>query len=151
MNKTYRHRPLAIDEYLGRVDKDGKVFETRLGPDRLIGRVDLSNGLIYERRFGPHKRLGRVDGTNGKVYKSRFGPDEYLGRVDKNGKCYLHVRLGRDEYLGRVHDMTSLLHGGAAFLLLILPHMQEVDEKEEATARKIDEDQLDAGSETVKP
>jgi hypothetical protein len=33
----------------------------------------------------------------------------------------LPARLGPDEYLGQVTDMTSRLHGGAAYLLLVLP------------------------------
>jgi hypothetical protein len=130
MNKVYRHIRLALDEYLGRVDQDGKVYERRLGPDKYAGRVELKNGKIYESRFGPDKYIGRVDPTNGKVYRARIGPDRYLGRVRKNGQCYLHIRLKRDEYMGKIKGMSSLVHGGAGFLLLLLPLIEEIKEEE---------------------
>jgi hypothetical protein len=132
MNKIYRHVPLSPDEYLGRVDQNGKVYEHRTGPDRYAGRVDLKNGKIYESRLGPDKYRGRVEPGTGKVYMARLGPDRYLGRVRKNGQCYLHRRLRRDEYMGKIKDMTSQVHGGAGFLLLLLPLIEEIKEEEQA-------------------
>jgi hypothetical protein len=122
---------MSPDEYLGHVELDGQVYEEHFGPDRYIGKVDVEDGRIYESRLGPNKYIGRVDVTNGKVYQTRIGPDEYLGRVRKNGHCYMHRSLGRDIYLGKVREMGSYAHGGAGFLLLLFPAMQEVlDQKE---------------------
>jgi hypothetical protein len=140
MNKIYRHIRLSPDEYLGRVDQEGKVYEHRPGPDRYAGRVELKNGKIYESRFGPNKYIGRVDPVDGKVYMSRLGPDRYLGRVRKNGQCYLHHRLRRDEYMGKIVEMTSLVHGGAGFLLLLLPLIEEIREEEKAAIEQEDLD-----------
>jgi hypothetical protein len=128
-SKVYKHKKLARDQYLGRVEADGKVYEGRYGKDKYVGRVDLENGNIYESRLGPDQLLGRVELDSGKVYFGRMGPDQYLGRVHQNGRLYLHKRLARDEYLGRIKDMPSFAHGGAAFLLLVLPaHEQEAQE-----------------------
>ena len=153
MNKAYRHKPIAPDEYLGRVDQAGKTYETRLGPDLYVGRVDLNTGKIYESRLGPDKLIGRVDSHNGKVYHSRLGPDEYLGRVDPDGKCYLHKRLARDEYMGKVTEMLSLTHGAAAFLLLILPALEEDKQvkEEKAAEEALNANEDESGLDTVQP
>jgi hypothetical protein len=131
MSKVYRHITLAPDEYLGRVEDDGKVYESKFGPDRYIGRVDTETGLIYESRLGPDKLIGRVNQEDGKVYHSRMGPDEYLGKVDANGKCYWHKMMAPDIYMGKIKEMISFAHGGAAFLLLIMPAIEEVKEDKE--------------------
>jgi len=117
---------MAPDEYLGRVEPDGKVYEDQFGPDHYVGRVDLETGRIYESRLGPDKYIGRVDARSGKVYHAQMGPDEYLGRVEPDGKSYLHKPLAADVYLGRTQELVSLSHGGAAFMLLILPKIEEV-------------------------
>lgn len=128
-SKVYKHRILARDQYLGRVDADGKVYEGRYGRDKYVGRVDLESGNIYDSRLGPDQLLGRVELDSGKVYFSKLGADQYLGRVHQNGRLYLHRRLARDEYLGRIKEMPSFAHGGAAFLLLVLPaHEREAQE-----------------------
>jgi hypothetical protein len=135
MNKVYRHRPNARDELLGRVAADGRVFESRLAPDKYVGRVELESGKIFESRFGPDKHIGRVDISTGKVYLKKLGPDEYLGRVEKDGKLYSHRTLARDEYLGKVTEMVSVTHGGGAFLLLLVPEIDketQLAEEEEA-------------------
>jgi hypothetical protein len=131
MNKVYRQKPLAPDEYLGHVRADGKVYESRLGADKYIGRVELESGKIFEARLGPDKHIGHVDVESGKVYLEHFGPDEYLGRVRKDGKLYHHKFLASDEYMGKVTDMLSLAHGGAAFLLLVRPAFDEQAERVE--------------------
>jgi hypothetical protein len=134
MNKVYRHKKLSTDQYLGRVDRNGKVYEAQFGPDKYAGRVDLDSGKIYEARFGPDKYVGKVDFADGKIYRHRIGPNEYLGRVDVDGRCYLHKRLGRDEYLGKVTGMTSSAHGAAGVLLLLLPLIKKMkDELEQAS------------------
>jgi hypothetical protein len=125
VNKVYKHERMARDQYLGRVDADGDVYEARFGPDKRIGKVELSSGKIYEARHGPDKYLGRVDPKTGKVYLSRLGPDELFGEVKQDGRLYHHRRMARDDYMGKVQEMTSLTHGGAAFLLLIQPAYEE--------------------------
>jgi hypothetical protein len=119
------------DEYLGHVELGGKVFEEHFGPDRYIGWVDIADGRIFESRLGPDKYAGRVDLSNGKVFQARIGPDEYLGKVRKNGHCYMHRPMGRDIYLGKVREMGSFAHGGAGFLLLLFPAMEEVQDQKE--------------------
>jgi hypothetical protein len=74
MNEVYRHKTLAPDEFLGHVEANGKVYESRFGPDRYIGRVDIGDGTIYESRLGPDKPIGRVELDSGKVYLSKLGP-----------------------------------------------------------------------------
>jgi hypothetical protein len=144
MNKVYKHRPKARDELLGRVSADGRVYESRLSPDKLVGRVELESGNIFESRFGPDKHIGRVDIASGKVYLKKLGPDDYLGRVEKDGKLYAHRTLARDEYLGKVTDMVSVVHGGGAFLLLLIPEVdREAQLAEEDEANK--EEQAKAG------
>jgi hypothetical protein len=130
MNKIYRHRPTAIDEYLGHVTAEGKVFETRLGPDQYVGRVDLEKGEIFLSRPGPDKQIGRVDKDSGKVYLTRLGPDEYLGRVQEDGKIVAHKPLAPDVYLGHVEEMLTVIHGGAGFLLLLKPVLDEKEATE---------------------
>lgn len=133
MNKVYLHRSLARDQYLGYVDQEGKVFETRLGPDRQVGRVDLETGKVYETRLGPDRYAGRVDGETRKVYRSQPGPDEYIGRIEPDGALRLHKRLAPDEYLGLVTEMYSLAHAAGAFLLLVLPEHEEVLRRKQDT------------------
>jgi hypothetical protein len=88
--------------------------------------VELETGKIYESRLGPDQVLGRVDLEDGKVYLGKLGPDEYLGRVHEDGKLSPPQKHCRD----KVHregctDMASIAHGGAAFLLLVIPHFEE--------------------------
>ena len=120
-SKVFRHKPLAMDELLGRVEPDGRVYESRLGPDKFIGRVETDNGKIYESRIGPDKYVGRVELDTGKVYRAKVGPDEYLGRVNGEGEFHRHRALGADAYMGKLTEMASYAHGGAAFILLALP------------------------------
>ena len=150
MNKVYKHRPKARDELLGRVSADGRVYESRLSPDKYVGRVELESGKIFESRFGPDKHIGRVDIGTGKVYLKRLGPDEYLGRVEKAGKLYFHRSLARDEYLGKVTDMVSVTHGGGAFLLLLIPEIDKETQQAEQEEAK-NEEQANAGLRNKKP
>lgn len=125
MNKVYLHKPMGRDELLGRVGGDGKVYDERFGPDEYIGWVNLEDGKIYLSRVGKDKYIGRVKINTGEVHLSMLGPDKYMGKVTKDGKIMHHKHLAPDEYLGRVEDMVSVTHGGAAFLLLILPAIEE--------------------------
>jgi len=128
--KVYLHKPAAPDELLGRVEEDGKVYETRFGLDQYIGRVDISNGKIYASRSGPDKHIGEVELDTGRVFTTRFGPDNYVGRVQADGDLYLQKPIAPDQYIGRVAEMPSYAHGGAALLLLVLPEIQKPDEPE---------------------
>jgi hypothetical protein len=87
--------------------------------------VELENGRIYEALPGPDNLIGRVDLEDGRVFETKFGPDEYLGRVESDGRLFKHRPMAGDLYLGRVSEMSSLAHGGAAFLLLLLPRIAE--------------------------
>ena len=128
-SKVFRHKPLAADELLGRVEPDGRLYESRLGPDKFIGRVETDNGKVYESRVGPDKYVGRVELDTGKVWRAKVGPDEYLGRVNGEGEFHRHKPLGPDEYIGKITEMASYAHGGAAFLLLALPAWIKAEEK----------------------
>jgi hypothetical protein len=132
INAVYLQKPGAPDLLIGRVDGDGKVYAVDaqlMGkePDKYMGRVNLENGKIYDASLVPEKYIGRVDLRNGKVYQSKFGPDEYLGQVDDRGRMFYHLPLKRDPYLGKVEKMTALAHGGAAYLLLIMPKLDEME------------------------
>jgi hypothetical protein len=136
MSKVYRHIPMAADAQLGRVEPDGRVFETRFGPDKQMGRVDVDSGKIFATRVGPDQQVGRVALDTGKVYRTKFGPDEYVGRVDEDGKFHRHKPVALDEYIGRMVEMPTLAHGGAALLLLALPAWEELEaERDAAEAR----------------
>ncbi len=125
-SRVYQQKPLAPDELLGRVEPDGKVYETRLGPDKYIGRVDIDTGKIYEARVGPDQYLGRVDLGSGKVFVHKpMALDQYLGRVDEDGKFFHHRPLAKDDYLGKMTEMASYAYGGAAFLLLVWPAFEK--------------------------
>ncbi len=95
--------------------------------------MDISNGKIYVSRPGPDKHLGQVELETGKVFTARFGPDDYIGRAQADGELYLHKPIAPDQYVGRVAEMPSYAHGGAAFLLLVLPEIQKPGEPEETT------------------
>lgn len=124
-SKVFRHKPLAADELLGRVEPDGRLYESRFGPDKYIGRVEIDNGKVYESRLGPDKYMGRVELDSGKVFRAKVGPDEYLGRVSGEGEFHRHRSLAGDQYIGKLTEMASYAHGGAAFLLLALPAWDE--------------------------
>ena len=130
MNKVYLHKPLASDELLGRVSADGKVYETRFGPDEYVGRVDLGNGRVYEARLGLDDYCGRVNPEDGKIYLPKFGLDEYLARIEDDGRIFTHAALAPDPYVGKLVDMVSRLHAGAAYILLILPRLEEERDEE---------------------
>jgi hypothetical protein len=125
MYKVYRANPLALDELLGYVRDDGKVFRTRVGFDDCLGEVDLATGKVYAERFGPDKEIGHVDMKNGKVYLRRLGPDQYVGSVDGHGHMHRHVKMAKDDYIGQVDRFVSYAHSAGAMLLLVLPSFEE--------------------------
>ncbi|MBM4424165.1 MAG: hypothetical protein FJ030_12390 [Chloroflexi bacterium] len=139
MNKVFRHKPLAADEYLGHVGFDGKTYEARFGPDKFVGHVELDTGKIYG--TGINNYLGRVQLDTGKVFRHKPAAlDEYLGHADGDGKLYRH-RVGPDEYIGKIEGATSYALSGAAFMLLVWPLIEEEAEtkKEQERLKKADE------------
>ena len=38
--KVYHHKPLAVDDYLGQVDGDGKFYRHKFGPDEYLGQIE---------------------------------------------------------------------------------------------------------------
>ena len=131
MYKVYQANPMALDDHLGHVNEDGRVYRRRPGLDEHLGTVDLTSGKVYAERFGPNKVIGRVDLKNGKIYSSRLGPDEYIGNVDEHGRMHRHVPMGSDEYIGRIDPFVSYAHAAGGMLLLVLP-AAEGDEQEES-------------------
>lgn len=129
MNKVYQHMLMSADKYLGWVDQQGRVYASRFGPDKYIGRVDLRDGKVYASHFGPDELVGRVEIQSGEVRLSKPGPDPYIGKVQRDGKLYRAVSVAPDEYLGKVDDMVSVAHGAGAFLLLVLPLIEEEPEE----------------------
>lgn len=141
MNNVYRQKPLAPDELLGHVEYDGKVYESRFGPDKYIGRVEMDTGKIFEARLGPDNYIGRVQLDTGKVFRHKpMAPDEYLGRTDADGKFFRHKPLATDEYIGKIEDTTSYAHGGAGFLLLAWPLVEEQLTTEKGTKEEKSEE-----------
>jgi hypothetical protein len=120
-SKVYRHKAMALDELLGRVDPDGRVYATERKVDHYVGRVELDTGKVYAAREGPDEYVGRVELDTGKVYRSKFGPDDYLGRVTDDGEFRVHKPIAPDTYIGQLTAMPGYGHGGAAFLLLAWP------------------------------
>lgn len=125
--KVYLRRPGVLhDTLLGRVEEDGRVWRTHLGPDDEIGHVNLESGKVYAKRLGNDEYVGRVDLHDGKVWRHvAAGEDEYLGRAHENGRMDYHVAGHADESIGRVANHASLAHAGAALLLLVWPAFVE--------------------------
>lgn len=124
-SRAYLHRALAPDPQVGFVDFDGKVYETRLGPDKYIGWVELSTGKVFETRLGPDHYIGRVDLSNGNIFRHLAGaPDEYIADVDHDGNIFIHKSLAPDPYVGNITPMPGYAQAGAAFLLLLEPELR---------------------------
>ena len=118
MTKVYRSYA-GPDDYVGRVEANGRVYGQRLGPDDYLGRVER-NGRIYAHEPGPDRYLGRVE-RDGEIFRHvPGGPDVEVGRVEENGKVYAR-RPGPapDDLIGRVEGESPRLAGGAAFFLLL--------------------------------
>lgn len=128
MYKIYRAVPRALDEMLGYVKEDGRVYRSKPGFDEYLGKADLSSGRVYEERFGPDREIGHVDLKTGEVYLGRFGPDEYVGNVDEKGRLHRHVLMAPDEYIGVVDPFPSFAHCAGAMLLLVLPALEAQNE-----------------------
>jgi len=77
-----------------------RVYRSLVGLDDYVGRVE-ENGRVYGQRVGPDERLGRVE-ENGRIYVTEPGADRYLGRVEVDGTIYRHVAGGADVNVGRV-------------------------------------------------
>ena len=131
--KAYLQRAgILHDKLLGRVEENGRVYRTYLGPDDEIGHVHLETGKVYAQRLGNDEYIGRVDLDNGKIWRDvTAAPDEYLGRVHEDGRMDYHLAGRADEYIGRIAGEVSLAQAGAAFLLLVLPAYAE-EQKEES-------------------
>ena len=116
MSKVYLQRVgISHDKLLGRVEDNGRVYRTYLGPDDEIGHVHLDSGKVYAQRIGNDEYVGRVDLDNGKVWRDvTAGPHE-------DGRMDYHVAGRADEYIGRITADASLALAGAAFLLLVWP------------------------------
>jgi hypothetical protein len=125
MSKVYLAVSNAPDTLLGRVENDGRVYLDQMGPDDLVGHVDLNSGDIYAQRFGPDKKIGHVDLSSGKVTTSRFGPDAHIAQVGENGRMYVHRAVATDTYIGNVDPFMSHAHTAAALLLLVLPALDQ--------------------------
>jgi hypothetical protein len=141
MKKVYRHKRLAPDIYLGRVDDDGKIYRNIGGPrkpDNYVGRVELNTGKVFSAETGPETLVGHIELDSGKVFLNRLGTTEYIGRVNEKGRMYHHKRLAFDQYLGKIKDMMAYAYGGAAFLLLVLPVFEAELAKEQSIEKKED-------------
>ena len=132
MYKVYRAVPRALDEMLGYVNEDGRVYRSKPGFDEYLGRADLSSGRVYQEQFGPDREIGHVDLETGRVYLRRFGPDDYVGTVDEKGRLHRHVSMAPDEYIGVVDPFLSRAHSAAAMLLLVLPALETKQEDDAA-------------------
>ncbi len=142
---VFRHKSLAPDEKIGRVEPDGRVYEAQFGPDRYVGRVEVDTGRVWEARFGPDRLVGHVQLQDGRCTRSKPGPDVYVGRVGGDGRLYRHKPVAVDEYLGRVEPMSGFAHAGAALLLLALPDW-EAEQNQVASPGSVDDDQLAPGA-----
>ena len=135
MYKVYRAIPRALDEMLGYVKEDGRVYRSQPGFDEYLGKADLSSGRVYEERLGPDREIGHVDPQDGRVYLRRLGPDDYVGTVEENGRMHRHIPVAPDTYIGVIDPAPSLVHAGAALLLLVLPAL-ETHQGDDSTPQK---------------
>jgi hypothetical protein len=133
MSNVYLAVSNAPDTLLGRVEDDGRVYLNQMGPDDLVGHVDLNLGDIYAQRFGPDKKIGHVDLRTGRVYLTRLGPDAHAGQVGEDGRMYVSRSLAPDTYVGNVDHFRSHAHTAAALVLLVFPALKpdDVSEKTE--------------------
>jgi hypothetical protein len=127
VSKVYLAVSNAPDTLLGRVEDDGRVYLNQMGPDDLVGHVDLNSGDIYAQRFGPDKHIGHVDLSSGRVYLTRLGPDVHAGQVSEDGRMYVSQSLAPDAYVGNVDHLRSHAHTAAALVLLVLPALKPDD------------------------
>ena len=126
MSKVYLHRKGFPDKLLGHVTETGKVFRTDSGDEEEIGYVELETGKIFISLVDPGTYAGKVKLDSGKVFRHvPHAMYEYLGEVHKDGKMYLQKTAWPDKYIGKVAEFRSNGHAGAAFLLLVLPAVQE--------------------------
>ncbi len=139
MSKVYRHGFLGADEYLGKVDPDGKVYDGHFDPERFVGQANLETGQVYDSRLGNVHEIGRVDLATGKIFHISQKDSDYLGKVEESGKCYWHKKLAPDVYMGKVEELISFAHGGAAFLLLIFPLIEESRTEKESKENPADD------------
>jgi hypothetical protein len=132
--KVYLQKPgILHDQLLGRVEENGRVYRTQVGPDDEIGHVHVESGRVHAQRLGIDEYVGRVDLDDGRVWLHvTAGADEYLGRVHENGRMDRHLPGQLDEYVGRIASEASLAHAGAAFLLLVRPAFAEQQQEEES-------------------
>lgn len=145
--KAYLQRSgIQHDKLLGRIEEDGRVYRTHLGPDDEIGHVHLESGRVYAQRLGKDNYVGRVDLRDGKVWRDVTArPDEYLGRVHADGRMDYHLAGRPDEYIGRIAEGASLAQAGAAFLLLVWPAFAE-DQQEMENSKAQEEPHEGSGS-----
>ncbi len=126
MSKVFLHQAGRPDKLLGHVKNDGSIIRSEPGFDDEIGHVDVSSGKIYAKRLGLDDYLGRVDMDDGRIYRHvPAGSDEYLGKVLKDGAMYRHVPKASDDYIGKLQDSPSFAHAGAAFMMLVLPAVDD--------------------------
>ena len=125
MYKVYRAIPRALDEMLGYVKEDGRVYRSKPGFDEYLGKADLPSGRVYEERLGPDREIGHVDLESGRVYLRQFGPDDYVGTVDGDGRMHRHLPVAPDEYIGVIDPFLSYAHSAGAMLLLVLPALED--------------------------
>lgn len=129
MAKIYEHRAMRSDKYIGKVNKDGKVYREKFGPDEYVGRVDYESGKVYAHRVGRDDYLGSVN-EEGKIYGHKFGPDNYEASVDKDNKIYAHKAMARDDYVGHVDEMMHMVEAAAAWFLFFANETDESDSED---------------------
>ncbi|MBN1284665.1 MAG: hypothetical protein JXB47_04635 [Anaerolineae bacterium] len=118
MTKIYQHVQFGPDAYRGRIERDGKVYRHRTGPDEYIGWIHYGKGEVFRHvPLAPDAYLGKI-APDRKIYRHvQFGPDEYLGQVTEDGKLFRHVEMAPDAYIGRLEAMRHPADGAAAMLL----------------------------------
>jgi hypothetical protein len=125
MAKIFRHRAMRSDEHVGHIDKDGRVYREKFGPDEYIGRVDFASGKVYAHRTGIDDYLGSVT-AEGKIYGHQFGPDKYQASVNAENKIFANKSMARDDYVGWVEEMTHPVEAAAAWFLFFANESDEV-------------------------
>ncbi|SDA52655.1 hypothetical protein SAMN02910368_01070 [Lachnospiraceae bacterium G11] len=123
-----------IDDRLGRVDTDGRVYVGSNGiadSEKCLGRVD-KDGVVYkgfDTISSSEDYVGRID-EKGNIYQgseSVTASEVFVGMVDAKGYVYKgnNPNSALDNPVGRVDSDSEKFITGAACLLLALPYILE--------------------------
>lgn len=93
------------EQWLGRVDDRGRVYQQERGPDPYCGRVDMDSGKIFAGLPGQDECIGWVELNSGRIfYCSAKATTKCVGEIDGHGRIYRKTgeRWRSKQILGRI-------------------------------------------------